>query len=474
MYKSKLMDLIKSMSKAEISDFSDFINSPYFNKKKELVVLFEYIKSTMPYYDHAKLKKETVYKTMFPDSTEFNEKQFGYLMSYLSNKIEVFYQNQMFKKDVVYPDYYLLKTYLDKSLFKHYEGTLKKVKLSFDKMQNRDNSYYLKKYLIHYLGDAYYLKRRLRIYDENIQLSNDYLDYYFLLNKLKNSCSMMDREKFIAAKHDYPFLKESVNYIKSNNKNINDQPGIIMYTEILDMLTAEAPEKHFENLKALIGNYVSVFKREENHNIYLYAINFCARKIREGESKYIEEALNIYVDGIEREVFFQDGFLSPWTFTNASRLSILLKKYDWNEQFISKYHSMLPASFQQNVLNYNLAELYYHTKEFDKSIHHLNKVEFSDFTYSLGSRVILAKVYYETNEEEALLSLIASFSIFLKRNKKITNPVKLPFLNFCDLLNRIMRKKKLDKLKAKIELTESLADKKWLLQICEEAMANQK
>lgn len=146
------------------------------------------------------------------------------------------------------------------------------------------------------------------------------------------------------------------------------------------------------------------------------------------------------------------------------KLSLRLQHYTWIESFIQEYAPKLPGSFRENALHYNLAELYYYTNRFDQAQEHLNQVAFSDLNYYLGARVLLAKIFYETDEEEALLSLISSFTIFLKRNKQLSNNLKHTYLNFCQILFQILRRSpaQMKKLQEKISNTSLLTDRAWL------------
>ncbi|MDX1939884.1 MAG: hypothetical protein SFU99_04985, partial [Saprospiraceae bacterium] len=139
--------------------------------------------------------------------------------------------------------------------------------------------------------------------------------------------------------------------------------------------------------------------------------------------------------------------------------------------FIQEYAPKLPETFKENALHYNMAELYYYTHRFGEAQEHLNQVAFSDLNYYLGARVLLAKIFYETNEEEALLSLISSFTIFLKRNKQISNDLKHTYLNFCQILFQIVRRSpsQMNKLKDKINSTKLLTDRAWLETIYNQA-----
>jgi len=162
--------------------------------------------------------------------------------------------------------------------------------------------------------------------------------------------------------------------------------------------------------------------------------------------------------------------LSPWTFKNVIRLGLNLKRYDWTEQFIQKYYKKLAPEFQEDAMHYNLADLYYRKKNYKIAQNHLQLVEYSDVFYNLDAKEMLLKIYYENNETESLFSLIASFSIYLRRNKKISMNVRDTYLNFATLLHQIVRttKSKIPTIINKINQTKLVANRSWLLQICQE------
>jgi len=126
---------------------------------------------------------------------------------------------------------------------------------------------------------------------------------------------------------------------------------------------------------------------------------------------------------------------------------------------------LLPDSFKKDALHFNLAEVNYATKNFEAAQDHLLKVSYSDLNYYLGARILLAKIYYELNDEEPLLSLISAFTIFLKRNKDLSPNIKDSCLSFCDVLYQLIRKhaKHLAKLESKIIDSPFLAERDWLM-----------
>jgi len=115
---------------------------------------------------------------------------------------------------------------------------------------------------------------------------------------------------------------------------------------------------------------------------------------------------------------------------------------------------------------------YYQMQNYSTAQEYLNKVFVKDLelVYNLGSRMMLIKIFYHNNEMDALLSQIAAFTIFLKRAKKISNTKKKIYLNFCDILNKIMRQnlKHYEKIEQEINDTKLLTATSWLLRVYQE------
>ncbi len=470
MEKSKIIDLLRTFTKEERSDFTDFIASPYYNKRKELIPFYAYLKDQSPTFPSELINRKQVFSAVYPDLA-YNEKQLGYLMSYLTKLAEQFMVVKKSEEDIMLKQSQLQSTLIERKLYKYYEQENRKAAKELSETLLRNTNYYYGQYKYYENAAHHFSIQEQRKYDANLQKVVDYLDNFYLLAKLKWSCAMIDMQKFLAASYELNFLDEIKAYL--SERNLDNEPVINIYYNIINIITEDNEDLHFEQLKPLIKNSKSTLTKKELEEVYIYAINHCARKLRKGEVEYIEEAFNLYVDGIEIGVFVEDNYLSPWTYTNVVKLGLRLKNYDYIEKFIHQYSNQLPENFRKNAFHYNLAELHYYTKNFDEAITHLNKVKFSDLNFHLGSRVMLAKIYYELEEEEVLLSLIASFSIFLKRNKNISNDLKKTYINFLDILNRLLRRnpKKMAAIKEKISSTELLTDRSWLQSIYEKEHA---
>lgn len=462
MEKSKIIDLLRTFTASELRQFVDFVASPFFNKRTELIPFLKHLISKAPDFPSLSIQKEKVFHELYPDRT-YDDKEMRYLMSYLSKLAERFLIITRYERQTVKCQLDLMQSFLDRDLEKYYSRQQKKVKQSLINIDRKDSSFFYRQYIFSDLEDQHFSRLRIRHFDPNIQFASEYLDKFYYIKKLKYTCGMLDRQTILKGEYHIGFPKELVQHLR--RQKFFNQDILRVYYTILQSLLEGDNDVHFERLKELIGQVADQITFYDLREIYSFGINYCARKIRNGKEAYVEEALNLYLDGIRKGILIQDGALSPWTFTNVVKLALRLKRYDWIESFIREFASKLPEAFRKNAYHYNLAELYYYTKAYDNALDQLNQVHFTDINYHLGSRVILAKIYFETNEENALLSLLAAFTVFLKRNKMISADLKKTYLNFCHFVFQLVRKRKkqISKLEEDINQTKLLTDRAWLL-----------
>jgi len=390
------------------------------------------------------------------------------MMNYLLNLAEKFIGWKSIEGNDQLIQIHTLKVLAENNLKKHYSHKYNKTIRLINDADNINLTPHINNFFLSEIAAKEFSSQQKRKHNHHLQDVTTHLDNFYFLNKLKYTCIMINWHFFHSAKFETPFIHEIKNFLL---KEKNVHPSVKIYLQILQILTNKNPDPFFKNLINLLNTNQQQLSKNERKEVYLYAINFCARKIRNGEDEYLNEALKLYGSGIKDESLFENGFLSPWTYTNVVKAALRLKRYKWIENFIFENKEKIDPPYRENAFEYNLAELYYYTKEYDKAMTHLNKVKTFDI-FHLVTRVILIKIFYEKDAQESLLSLIASFLIFLKRNKDLSNNVKKPYLNFCELIHQILRSKpdKKEIIKSKIENEPILNDRAWLLEVLEKEM----
>jgi hypothetical protein len=466
MEKSKLITLLKTFNSSELKQFSDFVASPYFNTNEDLIRFWDYLVRWAPDFPKGKLKKEKVFGAVYPGQP-FDGKQLGYLMNYLLKLGERFLGMQHYEQKTQLEQFHILKEFSNRDLNKHFNFLYKKMSASLEEAgkENSENTYY--RFLLSELASDHAIHLKSKSFDRYFQQATDHLDEFYFVNKLKFSCEMLNRQKILSSDYQLHFAEEVKSYLMEHDHH---NPLTSIYLQIYQILESAETAELFDRLMDLIKAQGSKIQREELRTIYLYAINFSLRNMRKGERRFISIALDLYLEGIKSRALFEEEYLSPRTYTNVIKVALMSERYDWIEEFIQTYHHYLPPKDKEDALHYSLAELFYHRKDYDKVLEHLNQLQFSDIQYHIGSRVLLLKTFYESDEIDAMLSLLASFSTYLRRNKNISQGFKKTHLNFCNLFHQTMRlnHRNWEALREQIQTTQPLAERSWLLKVWEE------
>lgn len=465
MTNSKLILLLKTFDSVEWRAFEDFVKSPYFNKNKDLIRLFCYLqKQAQKDFAEADVQRMPVFAATFPKQT-YDEKQLNYAMSQLLKLAERFIGLRRYEQsEGVLPQYHQLLEYIERDVDKNYQYIFQQANNVLEAQPRRDADYFFQRHLLAAVGDEHFARQNIRKYDPNLQAAADYLDTFYLARKLRYLCDMLDQQKFIQSDYQLNLLSE-VKTILAKHPYQNE-PVIDLYYTFLLALTEPKAAPHFQTFTKKIQLYRVCFSPEEQRALYHFAINFCIHQIRLGAKAYAQELMKLYQEGVANQVLLENNQISPWTFKNMVKLGLGLQQYDWVENFVKNYSEKLEAGKRTDAYHFNLADLNYHRKNYDEALTHLNQVEFSDIHYQLGAKVMLLKIYYETDATEAFLSLISSFKIFLLRNKRVPKSVKLPYQNFVHLVQEVSKKRteERESLEQKIQETKMLTDRSWLLE----------
>lgn len=463
-----MLQLIQSLSPAEGEKLHQFLQSPYFNEQVKALELFEALYQYAPNRWEELPEKLVFFRKEWPGEI-WDRQKTDYLMSQLNKQAEHFLAIQEVQQEEALLQTYLLEALSRKGLRKAYRQISKQWEQHQKTDTYHDKHRYFLKLRYEQVQDADFGRTRQRKDDRTIERHAVAFDHYYFASRLSLACIMLDRQAILNTRYELNLSTAWMTHLKNNQ--FFGQPIIEIYFTIYQTLIEQQNPDHFLRLKALLRTYQHTIARQELADIYLLAINYCLRQMRQQKTNFMREALNLYEAGIESKTLYKDGYLSPWTFTNVIKLFLGVREYNKAEAFIKQYGSAMPPDFSENAVRYNLAELYYYTQRYDEAQVQLNQVEYTDPNFYLGARELLAKIYYETGAEESLLSMIASFTMFLKRNKKLSNNLKQPYLNFCRVLLKIVRRSKRDQATLEQELSETplLASRHWLQKIAKEA-----
>jgi len=466
MNKSKLAEIFFLLSPYERNQLQKFVHSPFHNQHAGVTALFGYL-DDLPSPDPAILDRKIVFKSIFPRET-FNDLKFRHTCSYLLRLIEDFLAWKELQEDGQNRDIYLLKAYRSRNMSKAFDSGWNAVAKSFRNSEIRDLNYH---YCHYQLFSEKYNRtgaRSIEVHPLLLQI-NDELDIYFIINKLKQACNMLSHQRMFNTTYSFPMLEEIIAHI--HRQNLQQIPEVGIYFNAYMVLTDEG-EEHFLRLKEQIARYYKTFRQEEMRDIYLLAINYCITRLNKGEMRYTREVFDIYKEGIENGVLFENGVLSPWTYKNIAAAGLKLNEIAWTENFITSGRDALPKPYRNSFFVYNTAKLDFARKDYRSVARALNNVEIEDLFTNIDAKVTLVKTYFEMAEYHLLDYLLDNLGQLLRR-KKVMAYHRSNYSNFISFVKRLVNLKTYDPGKKKrltqdIVASEILTEREWLMEKLEE------
>lgn len=461
---STLIRLLNGLNQKETKEFLKFLNSPYFNHRKDVIALFEYYLKGKSFLT-SNLDKPALFNHVYPNEV-YDDAKTRHLLSYLTSLVKQYYAVSSFRENNFQQQFNLTKKLKRKGLNKDFEKEWSKAQQINIKLGFQNTQYHLQQYLLH-LQKSEFLSQQKRKGDSDMQTSINELNNFYIASILKQNCSILNYQKMSSETYNAPLLDEILE--KVDNHKLKNVPAIAVYYYCLLTLKEPQNKEHYNQLKKIIRQYRSYFKKSEIKNIYLIAINYCIKKLNGGQRAYIREAFEWYREGLKNEVLLENGILSLFTYKNILNLGLELKEFDWIEKYLVVYKAYLNEIDRENHFTYCQAVFYFNKPDYNSVLSLLQKVNFENKLHQLDARRMLLRIYYEQNEINALESLLDSFQIYINRQKDIGYH-KDHYLNLIrfvrKFLNYNLRNKSIcKKLALEIEKTNALAERKWLLRL---------
>lgn len=459
--KSKLMTLYRALSKIEMNALKKLLLSPYFNRREDVVKLFNYFYKCR-FSIKIRPNKEDAYTFVYPQQP-YKDNKFRSLLNILLELSEEYLcqkelSSNSFNKKILACSAYR-KINHDKLFTSELAATRKYLKES----TYRDSSYYEDVYRLQ-LEEYTFTTRTKRIEELNLQQTSDSLDIYYLALKLKQSCLLLSHQTVYRKEYDQgllPLLLE-----KASEPKYLQIPAIAIYLYAFHALT-EKEDIYFNLLKELLIKNGDLFPVEEISNLYFLAINICIKKLNLGKNRYAREAFELYKISLEKEYLIQSKAFNHFTYKNIFNAGILAGEFEWTENFLKEYKPFLEVKIREETYSLNLAQLEFSREHYSLVLRLLHKSEYKDLLMSLTAKTIELKTYFEMDEMDLLEAHIEAMEKFIRR-KTMMGYHKEIYIETIRLVKKMLRVNPFDKkekrdLIEEIQATKAIAEKRWLL-----------
>lgn len=469
MFSEKLITLLQTFSKPELNRFRKYLQSPYLNDQPDALRLFEIVnenlRKTVP--DAQDFEKEYIWKQLF-SSRKVDDLHLRRLASDLTQLALQFLVSEARQQDPLSEALELQQLLGKQELKKHLAGAERQIDKYLEGSVGKSSQYYYAQFKKHVqtfnqasktVSTAGYMDRLLP--------ADHFLECFYIVQKLKFYVGWLHYRGFRATDQVLDVFPGFWEYIGS--EKFADVPIIAVYQKMIACFTEPEQEEHFRQFVIDLEQYANDLPEEDLRECYQTAQNYCALKINQGRTEYYSVFFNLIKDTIQWGILLENGQISEGVFKNTVTIGLRVNEFYWVEDFIREYAPYLPSNIRENARTFNLANVYSHQKKYDQVIELLRDVEYSDIVYALGSKLVLLRTYYESDEYMAMDSLIDSFKIYLRRNKVISKGLKREYNNFLIFLKKLStlsssNPQAVQKLKKRVQETSHVMSKKWLLE----------
>ena len=458
-----LITTFLSLSKSERRAFKNWVMSPFFNQREDVVLLFQYLNQHVPTgpgkVNEADLEKTKVYPHVFPDAAQqYDDAAMRYVMSFLFQCLKQYLAYTQWTTDEFESGRLLCRALQRRNLGTVFEKEYDALSTRIAGTRLRSVDFFFHQYHLH-MERWEVFHRTSRSGTEIMLLAENARDAFIASETLRSACAVLARHG--TQQLNSLYLQPTLSGIESGM--FRDHPAVLAYYYCYLILENKSDQVagHFLRLRGLITSHWEIFPPNEIRDLYIGAINFCIRQLNSGDKQYIREALDLYRSGLDRKVILEDGFINKYTYNNIMLLALASEEAKWALEFLETYKSFLPPRDRDNAWRYNLATYYFRNKDYNMAQEILREVEFKDTFYNLDARRMLVRIYMDTGETFALDSLLDSFNIYLQRKRSTLGYHKELNQNFIRFVKNILQLRHADPA-AKASLREKITSVKYV------------
>lgn len=460
--KYKLLELIESFESKEIRKIRKMLRSPFFLYRPDVLRLFEIL------IENREKKRgfttlEELFLAVFPGLT-YDPMKIRGLMSDLLELLEEWLLINHFRKDKISSRLTLASIYRQRQLEKNFQSSINKSSQLLQKYPYRNQHFYELnlKYFEENMSHQSASKRTENLYFQEISKNTDIT---FLIRKLKNACSLLTHQSVIKTEYDFGILDYLTDTLEGSD--YLRIPTVALYYYCFCFLKEDKLE-YFQQFKRNLTQHRAHFSIEDLRGPFLLGINFCIKKLNQGDLAFAREGFELYQEGLDQKILLENNMINRFTFSNIIAMALKLEEYQWIETFIATFSLQLEISYRAATVSFNKARLSFAQQDYDQALSHLQSAEYKDLVNNLIAKSLLIQIYYELEAIRSLESHLDSFAQFIRR-REVSDFHRKNFVNVIFYMRKIMatpayEKKKRLLLKQQIQEEKLLSIKDWLLE----------
>jgi len=469
MIESKLITLLRTLSKEEIRRFGKFLEGTAERKVLDRMAFFDYLEKYHPEFSEKKVKREVVAQKLFPKNDN-RLKKVENLMHKMVLVLEDFMVYEELKMQQTQRDFLLLESYKRRKLDKFFFKKIDKIEQEWELkkpegIEQLHNEYLIKKICFEHPNYHNISNEASIITQDNLIHQID--KYYFVVKLYRTLCAYTNSH-FVNNSNENTEQKQLfIREILSLSRQADYHN--ISQIKLLGNLYAAYTTGNFEYYNDIVEEFIfslNLYNEYEKMGILALLTNICYEMHRREGGEAINKLFKLNQLAVEHKLILANGYITNTDFRNIVYIACAARELDWAEEFVANYSRFLHPNFSNDVV---LCEsiIDFNRGNYNKALNKLITAKFQDVFYSAQARTIMLQCYYELNSE-LFHSTADSFKGFLNRNTTLSASVKKAFSNFIRFVKKLEKAKHefrpdIEHLATEIAKTSEVVNRSWLV-----------
>lgn len=469
---SKLIDLLKLLSKKEFNEFGDWLTSPWSHKNKYFLPFYEIIEKAQPKFNTPELAKHSVFKQLYGQKKKYHPGIFNNLILAFTRAVENYLAHLQLNQQETLAQQLTCQELLDRNNIDYFEENSYRL---IKELEQKDGLSTFDYWTLHQLHLGIYFQpsthyRYLPTAPDLVK-GDHYLDIFYLLSKFKTLLEVKTRSQILKQ-----IPPKSNTTTTEALANLLSTPLTLPEVELYQMRLQMEPLPDWQQYKKFKKYYKANFEKLHFsfQQIFLFScINDAVALNSKGVSA-IKELLEWYQLGLKHGLLLQNGQLTAITFNNIILTACHEEDLQFLKDFIKKYQKKLPAKIRTTASKWATAHLNYAEGDYGLAISKLKDWLPTNPIYAIQVKATLLKANFKLSLEDDshalhFESFCLAFEQYIRRNKVYSKDRSNAYLKcvlycrkICKLFYTPSKNNKWSKLEKAIEKEVNLFGKDWL------------
>jgi len=453
MIQSKAIDIVKSFSKKDISDFAKFLESPYLNSNKNLLMLFSVLKKYYPSFEDIKLTKQAVFRYVYPGK-QYDDRKLRKLFSDLYKETERFMVLSAAEKNKFVYNKLLLEELDSRKLDNLFIPKMEQYNTYLDDTYNNTDNlhydYFLEKHLAEWKNVMFHLERGLQQkITHNIYKRTEYIIFYFLSDFFLSYQDNLSNKSRFNTKIDVDLGNE---FLKNVNipalfefilkHDFEGKKALNAYYLAFLAFRHSENEKYYYEFKKYVTEHIDKFNEGTKRMVVINLINYCVRKKRTLKERWIRMELNDnYSMYIKHRLYRLSGenYFRSDLFLNIISNYFEIGKINEAEEFLSRNIDVIQPSHRKNIKALCSSLIEFEKGNFGLSLRESSKIKTNTYMYKYHIKYLNLKNHYELRNYDIGKEASNSFRKYVNNDEHMTDILRTKTNDFLEYYNTLWK-----------------------------------